>query len=179
MACGVRTTEAALTPRADLRLSRITRQGHGLPTTADSTTVIFNRPLAKLVQWNSGRKNRPSGGFFMFDARQCANRGPRPEQWPRLVDSICTSAACRVRPIASSMPGLATRPSCEQNPACELVCIKYFTADVTAKFSPRGSPRQKAQRRHRPVRLDLMPRTSCLPCNQSSPWRNMLSFLGG
>lgn len=33
----------------------------------------------------------------------------------------------------------------EQNPACELVSIKYFTADISAKFSSRGDVSYRAQ----------------------------------
>ena len=40
---------------------------------------------------------------------------------------------------------LAKRLCREQNPACELVCIKYFTADVRAKFSSRGEVSYRAQ----------------------------------
>ena len=40
---------------------------------------------------------------------------------------------------------LANRLCREQNPACELVLIKYFTADIRAKFSSRGEVSYRAQ----------------------------------
>lgn len=104
---------------------------------------MHNLPLVKLVQWSLGRKNHLHGGFFISN--------------PSLLDNTLRTivyidgfnlyfgAVKRIPYRWLDLSKLALRICKEQNPNVEISAIKYFTADIKALLSQRGSASWEAQ----------------------------------
>ena len=97
----------------------------------------------KLIQWILGRKNRLFGGFFIYG--DCIRR--LPIKTIAYVDGFNLYFGS-LRGTAHrwlDLSALVKRLCHEQNPDCELLSIKYYTADIKAKLSSHGEASCKAQ----------------------------------